>query len=266
MHEKNIGLDKNQLAFVDKVKTKFCLMLADDDAIISGGLKIILDKICQRPDVEVMLLNAIHFSSDLKIPGRKIISSEKDVLLGDARDFFNRYFFSMHFSTLVVNMQYTRDVNYHQYIGTYHAYCGLIFEYLEKNYIRQGNNRILILGKPCIMIRDGKKTYSYENAKVHYVRLASFFKKMSRFYCKCANRKFKELMRNLLNPVILFNFRKNGQVSLNKLKEIGVYLGFMGKLKIYIFALMPVALLNYVSLLYRVITTILRRILPKGTL
>lgn len=122
----NIGLDKNMLLVLKLVKTKYCFMLGDDDLIIRGKFKKIV-KILSKDDFDLILLTEISQKSK-----RKSKKLAVDITLNDCRNFFNGYWDKMPFGSIIINLELAKNIDASRFIGTSHAYTGLIWEYLAK--------------------------------------------------------------------------------------------------------------------------------------
>ena len=206
-----IELDRNQLAFIGRIDTHYCLMIADDDTLISGGIATILKYLNSEYDYDLLLLNAQHYSEDLKEPKHNNMELERDINILNPILFMQKYFFYMHFSTLIINMDHLVSMSYDKYVGTYHAYCGIVFEYMEKIYLSKDVVNIQIIAEPIIIIRDGIKTYSSEKNEVYYNRFPSLFAQLPEIYQDTS----KTLLRELLDSYSTIRFLVTVRISGN---------------------------------------------------
>ncbi len=249
--KQKISLDENQLFFLKVVDTRFCLMIADDDALELNGLETILYAIQNKPDIDLILLNAYHYSSDMQLRKYPNINYNEDVVMDDPRKLLKNNFFDMHFSTLVLNMVHAAKVNPIKYYGTFHAYCGVAFEYLHAKYAKAGLCSILLLSEPTIMLRDGEKTYSKETISVYYKRFPSFFLRLPEFYRKEAKIKLRQLAKNNVTTTFLIRQKMQGTLALGNIKETFEYLSTFQKLKVLMICLVPFAVFRVLITLYR---------------
>jgi len=238
--EKLLSLDENQIFFTSIVDTKYCLMLADDDALENHGLSRIIKVLLNDESLDLLLLNAFHYSENMS--KRKYLNSSihNDIIINEPNYLLKKHFFHMHYSTLVVKMEFCSQSNKNAYYNTYHAYCGIVLDYLANKYQQFGNTKILFISEPVVMLRDGIKTYSSETIEVYFSKFPSFFTKRPIFYATTANKILRLLMSKNVNISFLARLKLNNILSLYNYKSTYNYLTHLQKIKVFAICIVPV--------------------------
>jgi abequosyltransferase len=236
----NIGLDRNQLAFLHHIKTKYCLLIADDDTLYKESFSNIQQHLYNDKEYDLVLLNAVHFTEDMKQPKHINMDINNNKIIDDPLHFLDKYIFFMHFSTIIFNMNHLQLISYEKYIGTYHAYCGIVFEYLKEIYENNNKVNIKIIEEPLIIIRDGKKTYSFEKIEVYFNKFPLFFDKLPNFYKTISDKKLIQLMNSYTKTLVLINLRIEGLLTRTNRYKYHYYLNSNQKIKLFLFSIIPI--------------------------
>lgn len=246
-----ITLDENQLFFTNIVDTKFCLMLADDDALEKFALDNLIEVLQKNNDIDMILLNAFHYTENMS--KRKYLNSniKNNIVISDPKELLKNHFFQMHYSTLVLNMELCTNLNKANYYNTYHAYCGIAFDYLSIKFKKIGKTKILYIAEPFIMLRDGIKTYSSETLDVYFTKFPSFFTKLPSIYKKLAETKIRSLSSNNTNISFLARLKLNQILSIRNYKNTFLYLTIFQKIKVFVICLIPIWIIKITTKVLR---------------
>lgn len=259
----NIGLDRNQLAFIDCVETKYCLMIADDDALIENGFEQVMKFIEGASDYDLILLNCDHYTGDMKSHKRKNFDLKEDIEYDTPVNFLRDYIFAMHFSTLVVRMNHIKKDRIEVYDGSYHAYCGLVFDALSEKWQQTEQVKIKIIADPVIKIRDGEKTYSMELVDVLYNRFPSFFANLPGLYEEVSKAKLRELMNSHTGLIALGRLRQKGLLKRKSRPKFYEYLNSIQKARVVLLSETPLWFLSFLEWSYHKLKPFLRLLKSK---
>lgn len=227
-NSKNLGLDQNMFLALKMSKCKFTLWLGDDDVLMEGGIKEILDNLDEK--VQLLVLNSKlknyktnkEIENVLKLKENKIITKNEKFLL--------KYNDKLSFGTIVVR-NYLDSIEVKKYIGSYHAYCEYIWEYLSKNKI----DYIKIIAKECILWEVGDKEYNSQIIDIMYNKVPNM--KFPEKYKAFSQIWLKNYLDYNTSIKVLLGYRKNSkQIRKIKRKDYNKlsYLQYL-KLKIILF-------------------------------
>lgn len=76
-NEKNVGMENFKRCY-DRAKGKFILLLGDDDLVVNGALKIILDFLEENNDLKLLFLNHTFFKEEFNGNKDKPFASKKN--------------------------------------------------------------------------------------------------------------------------------------------------------------------------------------------
>jgi len=225
------------------VKTKYCFMLGDDDLIIRGKFNKIL-KILSKEDFDLILLTEISQKSK-----RKTIKLSADITLNDCRDFFDEYWDKMPFGSIIINLELAKNVDAYRFIGTSHAYTGLIWEYLAKKNLEKGSINVLVVSDPIVLRGESLKTYRHKLSELIFLEIPKWFKKLPPVYnSKKAKIKYMRRQETFRNLAI---HRIEGQLNNLNYKYLSCNFSLFGKVKIIVISIFPKIFLENIITAYR---------------
>lgn len=151
-NEHNIGPDSNYLQCMNMAKGKYTLLLSDDDVLIEGRLKVILDFLESSEDISLVYLNAVSFReryidySHCEKYNREIYDN-KNFTTKDSREFM-RYAGRMwgFISCFIFLTQAFRSL---QDLDTYRG-TNWLQTYIHILCSQYGAKRLGVIGVPCI--------------------------------------------------------------------------------------------------------------------
>ena len=185
-NETNLGMDGNFINCFNKAKGKFVWLLGDDDYLLPGKLKVILD-ILKRKDYGLIHLNT-----------RKDLDA-RDGEYDDSNEFLSKVsFWSTFISGNIVNSMYVNLIDFEKYRGTfltilppyllaaknskYNYFCKDFFLDISHNYSRNGgynyiqvfcNNYLSIWKDYCVKDKNDIKWYEKEKKNLFLGHLKS---------------------------------------------------------------------------------------------
>lgn len=136
-NNENIGADRNFWECYKKANGKFVLLLGDDDILIDGALKAVLDFLEQNPNLVLLFLNHTHFTGKFK--GIKKCSSPfvkdiNDFVTTDKKQFMSIVKQQLTFmSDIIARTDSIRNISdIEKYIGTSFFHTCVYFECAKK--------------------------------------------------------------------------------------------------------------------------------------
>ena len=179
--ERNVGYDLNHKAVIGMAESEFAWLLGDDDVVFEAALGKVLEALTADPDCELMLLNAKLTDNELRPRGRQF-NIDADVILTNSNDLLKSYSDKLTFGMLVVRAKIFNRTAADRFIGTAHFYAGVVYEYLAKNHLRNGCNRIHILEDSLVYLRQGNRPWSPEIGEISVQKIPEFYFRMHPFY------------------------------------------------------------------------------------
>jgi len=233
-----LDLDAHQNYYLKIVDSKYCLMIADDDALEPNALNHIVN-ILKDYQPDFLLLNGYHYENDMIKKKYLNIDINKDIPINNPIYLLEHYIFKMHFSMLIVDVDMAKQIDFNKYIGTYHAYVGILFEYLSKVYEKNNSIKGLVVSSQMILIRDGEKTYSEKKIEVLFDMFPSLFEKLPLIYGESAKKKLYELIKQQTYLKTLILFRINNFLDFDKINNYKKYINKYILIKIYLICIIP---------------------------
>jgi glycosyltransferase involved in cell wall biosynthesis len=171
----NLGVDLNMLKVFDYCKSKYCLMLGDDDALIENTLEELLKKM-ERGNYSAALLNG-YFTDNQLTEKKPIFNVSEDLIIESAPKAFEEYWNKLHFGIMVINIEEAKKYDFSPFVGTLHAYAAFPFICSIS-----GELPMTIFSEPTVLIREGVKSYQPEIAKILLVDCPRWLDLMAPFY------------------------------------------------------------------------------------
>ncbi|MFT6069527.1 MAG: glycosyltransferase involved in cell wall biosynthesis [Bacteriovoracaceae bacterium] len=172
-NEENLGIDLNMLKSLELCKTRYCLMLGDDDLLLEGGIKYLLEEV--NEDFSGVIFNSYSADTNSNIKG--ITLKKENLRFIETKGTLKRLWNKMHFGTLLLNIEEAQKLPLDEFVGTLHAYSAIPFILLSELKLP-----IFVLSKPIVLLRDGDKTYQPSIAKVLLVDCVKWLSLMEKYY------------------------------------------------------------------------------------
>ena len=251
-NKKNVGLDKNMLLALKLVKTEYCFMLGDDDLLIEGGFEKVM-KMLAIANFNLILLTEMSRESK-----RKSIELETDMILNYCRTFFDGYWDKMPFGSIIINLELAKSVDVSKFIGTSHAYSGLIWEYLAKNELEGGSINVLIMSDSIVYRGESEKTYKHKLSELYFLEIPRWFQKLHPIYN--AEKAMRYYMRKQEKFINLISHRVEGELNMVNLRYLTYYFSSFGKAKSAIVSIFPKFFFKTIIAAYRYLSKIKGRL------
>ncbi len=185
----SLGGAYNSINAIKISQSKYTWLLADDDKVLPGAIKNILELITRLPKLELILVNAKN--EHLK---NAYFSIKQDIYFDNCKNFFDDFHYKTHLSTPIIHTKYFKRSINEKYYNTMHTFQGIIWEYLSNRYRKNNKNHIYVLKRKLILLGHGQKTWKPEEIRLKYHDRFLWLKMLPDIY----QPKAKELFQNLL--------------------------------------------------------------------
>jgi len=219
--DKNIGLDRNMASAISMGRGEYIYPLGDDDVIPVEALSTILKEIDGKVDLVIqngwhtdafLSLKRIHLSSDIQ--GRQItLPSIAFASLWD----------KMPFGSFLAARDYFDGKYFSRYLGTSHAYTGVIWDALAEKYEATNMCKVKCMAQPTVLLRGGEKSWRNDAAKIMLYEIPLWFSLIM------DNDEYKDVaisirirfLNEQTSRLSLLRFRAMGQLECNNVEVLG---------------------------------------------
>lgn len=250
-NKEKTGIDENMLNVAALAVSTYSLWLGDDDLLVAGAIKAISAELSEHsPDF--LLLNAQCVSQDLSVYKDIVNPVVSDQLYNDPRAFFRQHWRCMPYGTLVVNNRLFSEGGggVWRYVGTSHAYSGVIFDYLAQAFCEKGYVCVRVIKKPLVLLREVEKTWSATAAKILLSEIPQWFDMLPVLY-RAEIRPIKEdYLRSQVSPKNIISMRLRGWITW---RHYSLFYGKAGLFSWTVFGvvvLVPVSALAYIKRIF----------------
>ncbi len=247
LNSENKGLDFNMLNVLKNSSSKYSLWIGDDDLLPKDKLQIVLNKIKEYGDFDLMVLNGLAEDSLVKH-----MQINNDVIIEDAREFFRNYEDKLTFGfTIVRNYVEEYEQRIEKYMGCLHAYSLYIAEYLMTNFQKNGVNKICLLSDNIITRRNFEKSYSARLLDLMFIDMPIQKGLYPPFYDECLVKRKIEYQKEITRLRTLYQYRKLGINFMTMNKYMNSLDKWSYKFNILISCLVPIAVLDFLKRIYK---------------
>lgn len=153
--EENGGVDLDYHRAVEHARGEFCWLMTDDDLIVKGGIRAVLDSLSD--DLDLLIVNSRICNEDFsRVLQTRRLDVERDHCFGPAEfgEFFKLCAQYMSFiGCVVIRRSVWMARNKEPYLGTEFIHCGMIFQ-------RRLERGVRIIAAPLIELRYGVAQWS----------------------------------------------------------------------------------------------------------
>jgi glycosyltransferase involved in cell wall biosynthesis len=163
--ESNLGVDDGYDLAVGMAAGEYCWLFPDDDLIVPGALKSVVNHVQAGPDLVV--LNVECFTKDLRVD----LNQRLFPLPGDrdyGREQFSEFLTNVGFGLsyigcVVIKREIWQENDRSKYYGTYFVHMGVICESTQIDKIR-------FLSEPLIKYRSGNSSWTARSFEIWYIK------------------------------------------------------------------------------------------------
>ncbi|MGG2084582.1 glycosyltransferase family 2 protein [Lysinibacillus pakistanensis] len=201
-NEVNIGADINMIQVLSMSESEYSLWLGDDD-ILDDNFFDRFFSIELEKDYDFILLNDSSIDENLIIKGKDFRRS-KDIVYHNLIDLFKNHVSDMPFGSLIVKNKYLQEVNLKKYFGTYHAYSGYVWEYL--NLIDDSREiNVLVSNHLKVYSINCSKTWSNRSFQIYYFNIPQWFLSLPSKIEKISKLTLEEYLTEIYSNSFLIN-------------------------------------------------------------
>jgi glycosyltransferase involved in cell wall biosynthesis len=213
IQKQNYGLDKNMISAMSMAKTEYILPIGDDENIIDGGIRLIKAELTEKkPDL--MILDGWHIGADIKYKKKHLQSSlQQHSVFYNPVEAFSKLWDKMPLGSFVVRKDCLVDRYFKKFLGTSHAYTGMVWEYLLEKFKLNENIHIECFPEPIILYRSVKKSYSSDTAQIHLYEIPQWFIRLPSEYHRVSTNILSQYLHQQSKFIALVNYRAIGQLT-----------------------------------------------------
>lgn len=226
IQSENIGLDRNMIEVIAMGRGQYIYPIGDDDILIDGSLKEILQEL--ETECDVLMLNGWHTNPVLvpkKIHLPDTIAGKCYVQPDQA---FVMLWNKMPFGSFLASRDCFLKNDFQKYIGTSHAYTGAVWDALSDKARRSGSCNVRCMKFPVVLLRGAEKSWSKSTAKIMLIEIPLWFCLISEkeVYFKSVSIIKNQYLRSQTRFLSLAKFRVIGQLCKDDVPLLGA--GFNG--------------------------------------
>jgi glycosyltransferase involved in cell wall biosynthesis len=169
----NISLDRNMGAALAMGNGEYLYPLGDDDVIPRDSLNLIIKNIKKEDDILIQngcmtdaSLTPISSQLPRNIQGREFSTP------GEA---FDMLWDKMPFGSFIAKRDCFDMSIFSKYIGTYHAYTGVVWHTLSMKFNLTGICRVRCMSDQAVLIRGGVKSWRADSAEIFLYSVPKWF-------------------------------------------------------------------------------------------
>lgn len=240
--ESNVGIDKNMLDVMNIATADYIYPMGDDDKLIIENLPLLLNLLSE--DKDLILLNGYKGSLN-HLPKTLYNKQFKNIDEAFINIWNKMPFGSFLFKKKLLNQEY-----FENYIGTSHAYTGVIWETLYD--IQKINKEVNIYctSLPIVFFKDEEKTWKNDYYKIMFFEIPLWFELLSKKYSIILS---KNISSNYINSHIKFRklvgYRIKGYLTTDNISNYSNFLTKSDKERILQVNKLPYGLILFVHYL-----------------
>jgi glycosyltransferase involved in cell wall biosynthesis len=198
-NEANIGLDRNMLLGVEQSVGKFLFWLGDDDILRPSAIQDI-QSILKKYNPHLLLLQMISS------PDEWSYETKPQTFYDQPDKFFDDCCYLMPFGTQIFDAEIAKKqiINADRFIGTFHAYSGLLLDALAETYQKLKNISVVSHSMPLVKCTAITKAWASDKAEMYISGLPKWFELLHPMYAELAIIKKMNL---LIGRTILIYFK-----------------------------------------------------------
>ena len=251
--KKNIGIDRNMLFVMSMAKSKYIFPLGDDELIEDNVLSTLISQYLTK-DLDLLVMNGRHVEANHKVRHHLPIHLN-DAIFSNPIEAFEALWDKMPMSSFIVNAKSLEEIDDVKYLGTSHAYTGIVWDYLIQKYKSFGYVNIQCTSEPIIIFRKIPKTWRANAAKIMFHEIPLWFKKLPKEYPKKTVLEYMKSQSNILN---LLTYRASGQLDQSFINSYMTDFSKQEKKKAVLIANMPLGLSKIIMIFINILRKVKR--------
>lgn len=238
VQEKNFGLEKNMLFAISMAKNKYILLIGDDDFIPNEKLSTILDSL--EDDLDLLILDGWHTDSFLNPRKPHLPEELKGICFTSPFLAFVKLWDKMHLGSFLAHRDYFLPVFFERYIGTSHAYTGMVWDYLAQKYRKSSKVSIKCMSTSTVLIRGGEKSWHKNTALIMLYEIPRWFYLLKKDYESQVNPILANYLKRQATIINLLRYQAIDQLNLIIVNNLMTHFSPYQQLKAKIIGKIPV--------------------------
>lgn len=211
-----VDIDENMWRAMSGKSSSYIYPLGDDDFVPLNALARIIDELHHYPDL--LVLNCHMSDIDFNVYENSLTSDLLGAAFNDNHTAFIQLWSKLQFGSFVLKNKIDRG-NFGKYLGTSHAYAGIVWELLAAECKNEGKCKIKCMSDITVYLRNAGKTWKKDSARVFLYGIPKWLENLPSDYAdQVASIKHEYLEKNGKAEVLL-RYRKNGQLNINNYKK-----------------------------------------------
>jgi len=199
----NLGFDRNLLAVVGEASARYCWLMSDNDAFVSGALARIITLLRENPDIGYAYVQTQNYDGDLRLElSSRPPRSTEIKRLNSAEEFITNYDLPGFLSSQIIRKDLWDGVNKEAYLGNLWLHASVILEYLPKT-------TLLYIGTPLVKARNRNTWVAGGKNLTTFLSLFDITSQLPRYgYSPAMVKKFHAKFAVDLPAVVLYAKRR----------------------------------------------------------
>ena len=222
-----VDIDSNMFKAISLSTKAFVYPLGDDDIIDMAKLNRELGNL--DPKISLLVFNGRRNNKNLIPP------SLWEKTLNEPEKSFQLFWDKMPFGSFLINSELIDYEAFKKYLGTAHAYSGMIWEKIyQKNCIE--NFVMIRSGKEEIFIDTNvRKSWAANELEIMFIGIPMWFHGLKYIFpCIEKNKLLKDYLEKLTSTSQLYQYHKNIPFFSSRMKNLTRYLSFKLKIKLHL--------------------------------
>jgi hypothetical protein len=145
----------------------------------------------------------------------------------------------MPFGSFVVRRDFIDERAFGKYLGTCHAYTGVVWEMLAEKFVGVGSVTVRCMEESTVVLRGGEKSWRDYKARIYLYEIPAWFGRLPSLYAEEAGRIRDGYLKIYGSLVSLLGFRRSGQLTPGNCRKYMTYFGEAEQRKAAIVSCIP---------------------------
>ena len=215
----NIGIDLNIINAMQMANGQYLLPIGDDEVLPNGSLNKILQTINVYPNLDVLFLDGYRTNAQLLKTQELLPSNLKGHFFSDPIDALDNLYKFQALGCFVVSRDCLALDWYKKYIGTYHAFCGIIWDFLIFKYQKNKCCSVVCMDELVVLLRVVEKTWKPEFIKIMLHDVPEFISRLPNEYGEVKEKIIKNYCAEKSNLFFLLGYKINHDFDYTMVKK-----------------------------------------------
>jgi glycosyltransferase involved in cell wall biosynthesis len=219
VNETNVGIDLNIIRAMQMAEGKYILPIGDDEVLPDESLVSIIETIEHYPNLDVLFLDGWYTNAEL-IKTRKLLpDSLNGQFFSDPIEVLDNLSEHRALGCFVIDKDCLSSDWYKKYLGTYHAYCSIIWDYLIFKYKKSGQCSVVCSSTPIVLLRIIEKSWKHEHLKIMLHDVPASISNFPDEYSETKSKIIKNYCKDKSKIGHLIGYRANYGLNKNMIEK-----------------------------------------------